>query len=183
MMTTVETRAPHSINEVAGRLRGGSLTVEALTRGYLHCVEKLQREVNALITVTTESALETARRLDAELQAGHDRGPLHGIPVIYKDSIDTKGVRTTVGAGLLRDRIPTEDASIVRRLSDAGMVMLGKANMSEFGSGSSGVNVFFGNVHNPWDPSRAPGGSSSGTAVAVASGMCLTGIGTDAGGS
>jgi aspartyl-tRNA(Asn)/glutamyl-tRNA(Gln) amidotransferase subunit A len=174
---------PDSIDEAGQRLRNGTLSVEALTGAYLRRIDALQPSINAFITVTAEHALEAARRLDAELQAGRDRGPLHGIPVVYKDNIDTQGVATTAGSALVRDRIPERDAAIVRRLGEAGMVMLGKANMSEFASGSSGVNLFYGNVHNPWDLERAPGGSSSGTGAAIAAGMALAGIGTDAGGS
>jgi len=174
---------PRSIDETARALRGGAYSIEALTQAYLSRIEKLQPEINAYITITGGHALSRARELDEELRAGRDRGPLHGIPVAYKDNIDTAGVRTTVGSELLRDRVPERDAAMVRRLSEAGMVMLGKANMSEFASGSSGVNVFYGNVHNPWDVARAPGGSSSGNGAAVACDMCLAGIGTDAGGS
>jgi aspartyl-tRNA(Asn)/glutamyl-tRNA(Gln) amidotransferase subunit A len=174
---------PETIDEAARRLRDGSLTVESLTEGYLDRIHQLQPKLNAFITVTDELALDMARHLDAELRVGKDRGPLHGIPIAYKDNIDTRGIPTTAGAEFFRNRVPDRDAVIVRRLTDAGMVMLGKLNMSEFASGSSGVNVFFGNVHNPWDLTRAPGGSSSGTGAAVAAGMTLTGIGTDAGGS
>jgi aspartyl-tRNA(Asn)/glutamyl-tRNA(Gln) amidotransferase subunit A len=174
---------PETIDEAAQRLRDGSLTVESLTEGYLDRIHQLQPKLNAFITVTDELALDMARHLDAELRVGKDRGPLHGIPIAYKDNIDTRGIPTTAGAEFFRNRVPDHDAAIVRRLTDAGMVMLGKLNMSEFASGSSGVNIFFGNVHNPWDLTRAPGGSSSGTGAAVAAGMTLTGIGTDAGGS
>ncbi len=174
---------PATIEEAGRQLRDGRLSVESLTRAYLGNIARLQPTLNALITVTSDVALARARILDEELAAGRVRGPLHGIPVVYKDSIATRGVPTTVGSAFLRDRVPDTDAAIVRRLTDAGMVMLGKANMSEFASGSSGVNVFFGNVKNPWDLARAPGGSSSGTGSAVASGMSLAGIGTDAGGS
>ena len=120
---------------------------------------------------------------DAELRAGRDRGPLHGVPIVYKDNIGTRDIPTTAGSEYLRHHVPDADATIVRRLDDAGAIMIGKANMSEFASGSSGVNVFFGNVRNPWDVTRAPGGSSSGTGVAVSSGMCMAGVGTDSGGS
>ncbi|MGQ7793666.1 amidase [Faunimonas sp. B44] len=174
---------PASIDDAGRRIRDGSLTAERLTLGYLSCVERLQPVLNAMITVLSEQAIEDARRLDAELADGHDRGPLHGIPIVLKDNIDTGGVRTTVGSEFLRNRIPDEDAEITRRLKRAGAIIIGKANQSEFSSGSSGVNVFHGNVHNPWDLERAPGGSSSGTGAAVASGMALAGIGTDAGGS
>ncbi len=176
-------RLPNSIVEAGRALRDGSLTVEQLTEAYLACIHRLQPVLNAFITVTEEIALTQAHALDAELRDGRDRGPLHGIPIVYKDNVATCNVPTTAGSALLRNRVPTENAAIVRRLTHAGMVMLGKANQSELASGSSGVNVFFGNVHNPWDLDRAPGGSSSGTASAVAAGVSLTGIGTDDGGS
>jgi aspartyl-tRNA(Asn)/glutamyl-tRNA(Gln) amidotransferase subunit A len=174
---------PHAIDAAGKALRSGELSVEELTAAYLRRIERLQPTINAFITVTAEQALDSARRLDAELRTGNDRGPLHGIPVIYKDSIDTRGVRSTAGAAIFRDRVPERDAAMVRRLDHAGMVTLGKANMSELGSGSAGVNAFYGNVHNPRDLERAPGGSSSGTGAALAAGMTHTGIGTDAGGS
>jgi aspartyl-tRNA(Asn)/glutamyl-tRNA(Gln) amidotransferase subunit A len=176
-------RLPATIDEAGRRLRDGTDTIQGLTRGYLDCIRSLQPTLNAFIRVTEDIAMEQAAALDAELRSGRDRGPLHGIPVVYKDNLDTRGVPTTVGSEFFRNRIPDGDAAIVRRLTDAGMVMLGKANQSEFSSGSSGVNVFYGNVQNPWEPGRAPGGSSSGTGAAVASGMALAGIGTDAGGS
>jgi len=178
-----ESMLPQSIDEAGRRLRDGSVTAEGLAQAYLGRIRKLQPKVNAFITVTEARALETARVLDRELRDGRARGPLHGIPVVYKDNIDTRGVITTVGSALFRERVPERDATIVERLSRAGMVMLGKANMSEFASGSSGVNMFYGNVHNPWDLARAPGGSSSGNGAAVAADMALVGVGTDAGGS
>lgn len=174
---------PQSIDEAGRMLRSGSITAEGLARDYLERIDSLQPRLNAYITVTGERAIESARALDRELREGHDRGPLHGIPISYKDNIGTRGIATTVGSEFLRHHVPDTDATIVRRLEAAGMVMLGKANMSEFASGSSGNNVFFGAVHNPWDLTRAPGGSSSGTGAAVAAQMCLAGIGTDAGGS
>ncbi|MCW5575151.1 MAG: amidase [Burkholderiales bacterium] len=177
------TEWPEDIAAAGKRLREGSLTCVQLAEHYLGCIEMLQPVLNAMITVTASRALEDAGRLDAELAAGRDRGPLHGIPIVYKDNINTRGIPTTAGSEYFRDRIPDDDATIVRRLQDAGVVMLGKANMSEFASGSSGVNVFHGDVHNPWDLERAPGGSSSGTGAAIAAGMCMAGIGTDSGGS
>lgn len=183
MDNVVRTGWPETIVEAGRCLREGSLSCEALTAHYLKCIEKLQPVLNAFITVTADDALETARMLDSELKTGKDRGPLHGIPIVHKDNVNTKGVPTTVGSEYFRDYVPTEDATIVTRLKAAGTVMLGKANMSEFASGSSGVNVFHGNVHNPWDLKRAPGGSSSGTGVAIAAGLCMAGTGTDSGGS
>ena len=176
-------RLPDSIEEAGRRLRDGSLTAERLAAAYLDRIRALHPKINAFITVTDTQAMEAARALDVELRAGRDRGPLHGIPIVYKDNLDARGTPTTVGSALFRDRYPERDSAIVARLTGAGMVMLGKANMSEFASGSSGVNVFYGTVHNPWDLTRAPGGSSSGTGAAIAADMSLAGIGTDAGGS
>ena len=176
-------RLPTSIPEAGRRLRDGSFTCEALTEAFFRSIEHLQPQLNAFISVTADRALEEARVLDAELRAGKDRGPLHGVPIVHKDNTSVAGVPATVGSEYFRNRIPDQDSAMVRRLRDAGAISLGKANMSEFASGSSGVNVFFGNVHNPWDLKRAPGGSSSGTAAAVAAGMCLAGTGTDSGGS
>jgi len=174
---------PTSIPEAGRRLRDGSLTCATLTEAYLRSIERLQPKLNAFITITADRALEEARTLDAELRVGKYRGALHGIPIVHKDNTSVAGIPATVGSEYFRNRVPDQDSAMVRRLRDAGAISLGKANMSEFASGSSGVNVFFGNVHNPWDLKRAPGGSSSGTAAAVAAGMCLAGTGTDSGGS
>ena len=111
------------------------------------------------------------------------RGPLHGIPIVYKDNFDTEGVRTTVGSELFRNRIPDKNATVVQRLGDAGVVMLGKATMNEFAAGPSGTNKAYGDTHNPWDLNRSAGGTSSGTAAAVSAGLALGGTGTDTGGS
>lgn len=154
-----------------------------LTRTALERIETLQPRLNAFVTVTAERALERASALDRELRAGSDRGALHGIPFVYKDCFDTAGVRTTVGSRYFERRVPHLDAAVVERLSAAGVVMVGKANLNEFAAGTSGKNAFFGDVRNPWALERSPGGSSSGTAAAVAAGMALAGIGTDAGGS
>jgi len=124
-----------------------------------------------------------AARLDAELKAGKDRGPLHGIPIVVKDLYDTAGVKTTAGSEFFKNRVPKEDATAVRLLRDAGAIILGKTNMNEFAAGTSGQNAFFGDTHNPWDLTRSPGGSSSGTGAALASGLCLAGTGSDTGGS
>jgi aspartyl-tRNA(Asn)/glutamyl-tRNA(Gln) amidotransferase subunit A len=174
---------PRSIAEAGARLRSGELTCVALAGGCLERIAARQGELNAFITVTADLALATARERDAELQEGRDRGPLHGIPIAHKDCYDTAGVRTTVGAEVFRDRIPGHDATAVQKLFDAGAVMLGKTHMNEFAAGMSGKNAFFGDAHNPRDLARAPGGSSSGSACAVAAGLCLGATGTDAGGS
>jgi len=179
--TRSDTRLPATIADAGKRLRNGSLTSEALTRAYLECIRELQPKLNAFITVPEAQALATAAALDAELRAGKDRGPLHGIPIVYKDNCDTAGILTTMGSQFFSKRVPTQDATVVRLLKEAGTVTLGKTNMNELAAGVAGANKYYGNAHNPWDLARWPGGSSSGTGAAVAAGLCLAGIGTDTG--
>ncbi|HSR10182.1 MAG TPA: amidase, partial [Thermodesulfobacteriota bacterium] len=174
---------PQTISEAGKRLRDGSLTSEKLTRVYLSCIKEFEPRVNAFITLTEDLALKTASAMDAELKSGKDRGPLHGIPIVHKDLYDTAGIPTTVGSEFFRKRVPSEDATVVRKLKEAGAVMLGKTNMNEFAAGISGTNQFFGDTHNPWALDRSPGGSSSGTGAALACGLCLGGTGSDTGGS
>lgn len=174
---------PASIEEAARRLRAGTLTCPQLVRACLDRLEALQPRLNAFLTVTAQAALAQAEVLERQLRAGADRGALHGIPIVYKDCLDTAGVRTTMGSQLFADRVPATDATVVERLAAAGAVMLGKTNMNEFAAGTSGKNAAYGDVRNPWSPDRSPGGSSSGTAVAVAAGIALAGVGTDTGGS
>jgi aspartyl-tRNA(Asn)/glutamyl-tRNA(Gln) amidotransferase subunit A len=174
---------PDSIAAAARKLRAGLLTAEALTRHYLAGINALQPRLNAFITVSDDIAVAAAIERDRELRAGRDRGPLHGIPLVYKDNFDTAGVRTTVGSEIFRSRVPEANATVVEHLSQAGAVMLGKTNMNEFAAGPSGTNQAFGDTRNPWDPTRSAGGTSSGTGAAVAAGLCLAGTGTDTGGS
>ena len=176
-------QAPITIAEVGKLFRDGSLTSEALTRTYLECIKRFHSQLNAFITLMEEQALATAADRDAELRAGKDRGPLHGIPIVHKDIYDTAGIPTTVGSEFFEGRVPEEDATVVQRLSEAGVVALGKTNMNEFAAGVSGTNEFYGDAHNPWELSRSPSGSSSGTGAAIAAGLCLGGTGTDTGGS
>lgn len=164
-------------------MRRGELSCVELARRSLERVEALQPSLNAFITVMGEAALTRAEALDRELGAGKDRGPLHGIPIAIKDCFDTAGVRTTVGSRYFAERVPETDAAAVERLVLAGAVIVGKTNLNEFAAGTSGKNLFHGDVRNPWALERSPGGSSSGTAAAVAAGMVAAGIGTDAGGS
>jgi aspartyl-tRNA(Asn)/glutamyl-tRNA(Gln) amidotransferase subunit A len=172
-----------SIEAAARALRRGEVTCVELAQRSLRRIEDLQPSLNAFITVTAEAALARARTLDHELESGKDRGPLHGIPFAIKDCFDTAGVRTTIGSRYFARRVPGADAEVVRRLTEAGAVMAGKANMNEFAAGTSGRNAFYGDVRNPWALERSPGGSSSGTAAALAAGMALGGVGTDCGGS
>jgi aspartyl-tRNA(Asn)/glutamyl-tRNA(Gln) amidotransferase subunit A len=149
----------------------------------LERIERDDARVRAFITVTAESALEDARRAEAELRRGEDRGPLHGVPVAVKDLYDTRGVRTTCGSRILADRVPQQDADAVERLRRGGAVLLGKTNMNEFACGVATDNPHYGDCHNPWNTAHVPGGSSGGSAAAVASGMAHLALGTDTGGS
>lgn len=174
---------PSSITEAGRRFRDGSITSEALTQHYFDCNAQYEPKLNAYILQLKDEALTTARARDAELAAGKDRGPLHGIPIVVKDLYDMSGKPTTVGSKAFRDRIVSGEATVVRKLQDAGVVILGKTNMNEFAAGISGTNTEFGDTHNPWGLDRSPGGSSSGTGALLAAGMCLGGTGTDTGGS
>jgi len=178
-----------SIEEVGKLFRKRKLSPVELTKLMLARIDRLNPKLNAYITVTVEIALAQAKRAEAELFAprgrkGHrDRGPLHGIPISLKDNIYTRGIRTTAGSKILRDFIPDEDATVVGQLKNAGAILLGKTNMHEFAYGVTSNNPHYGPVHNPWDPARIPGGSSGGSAAAVAAGLCYGSIGTDTGGS
>jgi len=172
-----------TIRELADGYKRREISPVEITRGCLDRIEKLNPELNAFITVTAESAMAEARAAEAEILRGEWRGPLHGVPVAIKDLIDTAGVRTTAGSALYRDRIPTEDAEVVRRLRLAGAVLVGKNNLHEFAYGGSSLVSYFGDVSNPCDPSRVAGGSSGGSAAAVVAGMAYAAIGTDTAGS
>jgi len=178
-----------SIEEVGKLFRNRKLSPVELTRLMLARIEQINPKLNAYITVTAELALAQARKAEAELFAPRgrkgrrDRGPLHGVPISLKDNIHTAGIRTTAGSKILRDFIPKEDAVVVAQLKDTGAVLLGKTNMHEFAYGVTSNNPHFGPVRNPWDLTRIPGGSSGGSAAAVAAGLCYGSIGTDTGGS
>ena len=172
-----------TITDLAPRLRRKEVSPLELTRTCLDRIEKLNPSLNAFITVTAESALAEARAAEKEISRGEWRGPLHGIPVALKDLIDTAGTRTTAASALYQNRVPAEDAEVVRRLRKAGAVILGKNNLHEFAYGASSLVSFFGDVHNPWNTSHIAGGSSGGSAAAVAAGLCYAAIGTDTAGS
>jgi aspartyl-tRNA(Asn)/glutamyl-tRNA(Gln) amidotransferase subunit A len=172
-----------TISDLAPRLRRKEVSPMELTRTCLERIEKLNPTLNAFITVTAESALAEARTAEKEISRGEWRGPLHGIPIALKDLIDTAGTRTTAASKLYRDRVPVEDAEVVRRLRQAGAVILGKNNLHEFAYGGSSLVSFFGDVHNPWNTAHIAGGSSGGSAAAVAAGLCYAAIGTDTAGS
>jgi aspartyl-tRNA(Asn)/glutamyl-tRNA(Gln) amidotransferase subunit A len=167
----------------AEQIRTRQLSPLELTRACLARIERLNPTLNAFITVTPGLALAQAQQAETEIMADHWRGPLHGIPIGLKDLVNTAGVRTTAASNQFRDRIPTEDAVLVRQMKLAGAVLIGKLNLHEFAFGGSGIVSAFGPAKNPWDPERITGGSSSGSAAAVAAGLCIAAIGTDTAGS
>ena len=172
-----------SIAEAAEEIRCKRLSPVDLVGECLEQIEQLNPTLNAFITVTAESALAEARQAEKEIQSGNWRGPLHGIPVGLKDLIDTAGVRTTAASAIFRDRVPVEDADVVKKLKAAGAVLIGKQSLHEFAYGGSSLISHFGPARNPVNPEYIAGGSSGGSAAAVASGMCYAAIGTDTAGS
>src|SRR5579864_7373643 len=172
-----------SIREAADLIRKKKVSPVDLTKACLAMIDRLNPALNAFITITSESALEQARVAESEVMRGNWRGPLHGVPIALKDLFDTAGVRTTAASGVFKDRIPTEDAEVVRRLKSAGAVLLGKTNMQEFAFGGTSTVSYFGAVHNPWEPGHIPGGSSGGSAAALAADLCYGALGSDTAGS
>jgi len=171
-----------TIEEAHQRLVQGDLSAVTLTRALLDRIEAVDPHIGAYITLDAEGALEQAGEADRRIAAGHTT-PLTGIPLGIKDVICTKGLRTTCGSRLLENFIPPYDAAVMERLREAGAVILGKLNMDEFAMGSSTENSAYHITRNPWHPDHIPGGSSGGSAAAVAAGMCLGALGSDTGGS
>jgi aspartyl-tRNA(Asn)/glutamyl-tRNA(Gln) amidotransferase subunit A len=172
-----------SLERAAELLRTRAVSPLELTRSCIDRIVQLDEKLHAFIALTAANALQRAREAEREIASGDYRGPLHGIPIALKDIIDTVGVRTTAASRVYEKRTPTEDAEVVRRLKNAGAVLVGKNNLHEFAYGCSSVVTAFGDVHNPWSHDHIAGGSSSGSAVAVATGMCYAAIGTDTAGS
>jgi len=171
-----------TIEKAARLIRGRKVSAVELTRATLDRIDRLDR-LKAFITVTPELALAQARRADRDLARGEYHGPMHGIPISLKDLYWTKGVRTTAGSRILGDFIPREDATAAARLARAGAVLVGKANLHEFAIGATTENPFYGTCHNPWHFDYIPGGSSGGSAAAVAAGLGLASLGSCTGGS
>jgi len=172
-----------TIDEFGRKLRTRELTALEITNTCLRRIDELQPSLNAFIRVMTDEAKRDAETADRELASGRDRGPLHGVPIAAKDIIDVKGVPTTAASRVREGHVAAADARVIARLRDAGAVIIGKTNLDEFAFGTTSENSAFGAVRHPLDPSRSPGGSSGGSAVAVASGMALAALGTDTGGS
>ena len=168
---------------LARQIRRKEVSPVAVVDAVLHRIEALQPTVNAFITVTADAAREAARRAEAAVMAGEPLGQLHGVPFSVKDLLFTKGVRTTMGSFIFAEQVPGEDAVPVRRLREAGAILIGKTTTPEFGHKPLTDSPLFGVTRNPWDLSRTPGGSSGGAAAAVASGQGPLALGTDGGGS
>jgi aspartyl-tRNA(Asn)/glutamyl-tRNA(Gln) amidotransferase subunit A len=183
--TASSTRHPldTDLATMAAAVRDGDISASALVKASLVRVAQLDPALHAFCTLTADAAREEALLIDARLARGENVGPLAGIPVAIKDLVCTKGVRTTFGSRLYADHIPDEDDIVVERLKAAGAIVIGKTNTSEFGYGAVGHNPLFPTTRNPWNKSLTPGGSSAGSAVAVATGMVPLAIGSDGGGS
>ena len=171
------------VAEAGRRLRDGDTTAVRLLEGALERAGRYEAQVHAFLTIDREWALETAGRADADLADGIDRGPLHGIPIALKDNMCTRGIETTAASQILAGYRPPYDATVVARLGEGGAVVVGKTNLDEFAMGSSTENSAYGPTYNPWDTTRVAGGSSGGSAAAVAIGSAVAALGSDTGGS
>jgi aspartyl-tRNA(Asn)/glutamyl-tRNA(Gln) amidotransferase subunit A len=172
-----------TLTEASARIQSRAVTPTQLVEACLSRIQIYNPKLNAFITVLAERARAQARQLDAEQKAGKLRGPLHGIPIVLKDNIDTAGIRTTAASAVFDDRFPKEDAVVAHRLKAAGAILLGKANLHEFAVGGTSATSYFGPVRNPWALERTSGGSSGGSAAAVSADLCYGALGTDTGGS
>jgi aspartyl-tRNA(Asn)/glutamyl-tRNA(Gln) amidotransferase subunit A len=172
-----------TIAELAPKIAARKITAEKVTENCLTTIADLNPKLNAFITVTADAALARAREADKEIAGGRYLGPLHGIPLSLKDLIDCKGTPTTAGSLVRKDHMAASDAPVTRRLREAGAVFVGKTNLHEFAFGTTSEDSGFGPARNPHDPARSPGGSSGGSAIAVATGMSVGAVGTDTGGS
>ncbi|MDE3193614.1 MAG: amidase [Chloroflexota bacterium] len=171
-----------TLEAAAEGIRSRRVSAEELVRACLARIERLEPALHAFITVTADEVISAARESDRAVAAGAAR-PLEGIPVAVKDLFDTRGMRTTAGSAILRDRVPGEDAVVVAKLRSAGAVIVGKTNLHEWAFGVTNQNPHFGGARNPWDATRIPGGSSGGSAIALAVGECAGALGSDTGGS
>ncbi len=170
----------HGLSEL---VRKREVSPVEIIKATLTRIEQYDGELKAFITVLSDEALECAKEAEASIVRGGYIGPLHGIPIGLKDIIHTRGVRTTCGSKIHADFVPREDATVVTRLQEAGAIIVGKLNCHEFAFGATSVNPHYGTPKNPWNPRCIPGGSSGGSAVAVAASLCLGALGTDTGGS
>ncbi len=172
-----------SISELSRLYSTGAVSPVEVVQATLRRIERLDPRLNSYLTVTAEHALAQARQAETEIRAGRKRGPLHGVPYAAKDLLDTRGIRTTVGSKILGDHVPRRNAAVIEKLDAEGAVLIGKTGLHEWAYGITSTNPHFGAVRNPWDTERIPGGSSGGSAAALASGLCSFSLGSDTGGS
>ncbi len=172
-----------TVSELAPKIKARKVSPVELTEAVLSRIERLDPKLNAYITVDTEGALKAARKARRQIARGNYLGPLHGIPISLKDLYDTKGLLTTAGSKIMSERVPDADATSVAKLRAAGAVIVGKTNLHEFALGATTQNPHFGGTRNPYDTTRIPGGSSGGSAAALAADMCMASTGSDTGGS
>ncbi|OAI39075.1 hypothetical protein AYO38_08370, partial [bacterium SCGC AG-212-C10] len=172
-----------TIAAAANAIADHELSPVALTEAYLRRIDLIDGAINSYISVTADRALADARQAETEIAAGQRRGPLHGIPIALKDIVDTEGIRTTSGSKIFAERIPEADATVAKKLAEAGTILLGKLNTHEFALGGTTNNPHYGACHNPWDLSRIPGGSSGGSGAAATARLAAGAIGTDTAGS
>lgn len=172
-----------TIDSTSLLIKNKELSPVELTKLSLAQIRKINSTLHAFITVSAEEAIEQAMNLEEEAQHNKHRGPLHGIPIIVKDILQTDGIRTTGGSKVFQDWVPSKDATTVKKLKKAGAIIIGKANLHEFAMGATTENPHYGSTKNPWDLTRIPGGSSGGSAVATATGMAFGAVGTDTAGS
>lgn len=171
------------VSGLAGLIQRGEVSPVEIVDAYLRRIGRLDPHLSAYLTLTADRARDEAREAETEIAAGRWRGPLHGIPYGVKDIIETEGVRTTHGSVFFRDFVPGRDADCIARLRRAGAIMLGKTLTHEFAAAATTINPHYGTARNPWNPKHIAGGSSGGSAVAVAAGLCAFALGTDTGGS
>ncbi len=172
-----------TIAEISALLAQRKISPVDITNLFLERIEKYNPVLNAYLTITRDGALAAARESEKRIQQKRSRGPLEGIPIALKDNIWTRGIRTTAGSKFLENFIPEENATVAESLHRAGAILLGKTNLHEFAYGITTNNPHYGPTRNPWDTARIPGGSSGGSAAAIAAGLCVASIGTDTGGS
>ena len=172
-----------SIREISGKVKSGELSPLDLVDSLLERIEKVNPKINAYITVLTKEARNQAEEAEKMIKRGDYLGGLHGIPIGIKDNIQIRQVRCTAGSKILEHNIAEYDATVVEKIRDAGGIIVGTTNLHEFGSGVTNVNPFYGTTRNPWDTMRIPGGSSGGSAAAVAAGLAFSALGTDTSGS
>jgi aspartyl-tRNA(Asn)/glutamyl-tRNA(Gln) amidotransferase subunit A len=172
-----------TIREASDLIREREVSSAELTKSVLSRIEKLDSRLNSYITVLRDQSIKSAEEADKQLASGNYQSPLHGIPISIKDIFVMKGVRTTCGSKILENFVSPYDSTVTKKLKNAGAIILGKSNMDEFAMGSSTETSYFGPTMNPWDLERVPGGSSGGSASAVAASLCLASVGTDTGGS